>query len=72
MSRSYKKHPIATIRRSSYKKIYNRKIRRCKDPAAIRLYKKFNNSWEIRDYVSFYTGNPHKMTNEEAKMYKRK
>lgn len=52
MTHSYKKHPYCHVvkKDSSFKKIYNRRIRRrkleCPDGMS---YKKLNESWEIED-----------------------
>lgn len=55
MSHSYKKHNIYKIAGdTSYKKIFNRRLRRsdrCKDIPNGAAYKKYNNSWDIADYV---------------------
>lgn len=53
MSRSYKKHPyFLMIGDKSFKKIYNRRIRRTHlvdDIDSGGSYKKFNDSWNICD-----------------------
>lgn len=54
MSRSFKKHPYEKIGDSSYKEIYNRKLRRSsrtQDIPSGKAYKKYNDSYNIRDYV---------------------
>lgn len=60
MSRSYKKHAYIPVGDKSWKKIYNRKLRRTNKynydiPNNIGLYKRENNSWNIVDlYCGFY------------------
>lgn len=60
MSRSYKKHPITKDGgRSSKigKKLANKKVRKNVDklPSKGKAYKKIYNSWDINDYISYWT-----------------
>lgn len=50
MSRSYKKHPGWCDRNPFYKKVANRKVRRCSDVIDGSMYKKIEESWKIHDY----------------------
>lgn len=54
MSRSYRHSPwMKCAGDTEYKKIFNRKLRRCDDCQDIpdgNAYKKMNNSWDIADY----------------------
>lgn len=56
MSRSYKKHNIIKCAGdTSFKKIYNRKLRRTTKLDEIpngKAYKRMNESWEIYDFIS--------------------
>ena len=58
MSKSYKKTPMCCCKTPSLKKIYNRRIRRKKykyDISSHCYYKKMNDSWEIKDWISIYS-----------------
>jgi hypothetical protein len=60
MSRSYKKHPIIKDGGRSSKKskrLANKKVRRNVDklPPKGKAYKKIYDSWDINDYVSYWT-----------------
>lgn len=73
MSRSYKKHPCATMAKTKgMKKLFNRKIRKLKDPDAYSNYKKKNCSWDICDYKCIPDKPISEMSNEEKKDYLRK
>lgn len=58
MSRSYRHHYIfKTAGDKSFKKIFNRRLRRsskCENIPDGNAYRKYNNSWEIADYVYRY------------------
>lgn len=59
MSRSYKKSPVWTDRRNGakfWKRVSNKKVRKYKGELANgNAYKKIYDSWEIHDWVSYYT-----------------
>lgn len=60
MSRSYRKNPFYKDRYGSkalkfYKRLSNKKIRNCDDTYNHKEFKKIMNSWEIHDYVSYWT-----------------
>ena len=60
MSRSYKKTPIVKDGGKSSKKskrLANKKVRRNTDKLAIKgkSYKKIYNSWDINDYISYWS-----------------
>ena len=69
MSRSYKKHPyFLMIGDKSFKKIYNRRIRRAHladDVNSGGSYKKLNDSWDICDCKCYYPWEEFKRTNLE-------
>ena len=58
MSRSYKKHPIVKDHTSGKwgKQQGNKAVRRDKEfSSSGKDYKKIYNSWDIHDYISYYT-----------------
>ena len=59
MSRSYKKSPVYTDRPHGakyWKRVSNKKVRRYKGKLANgKAYKKIYDSWEIHDYISYWT-----------------
>lgn len=67
MSRSYKKHPYFQLAGDkSFKKIFNRRIRRNKltdDINSGSSYKKLNDSWDICDWRTYYSWNMFKKSN---------
>ena len=56
MSRSYKKTPICCYKSRTFKKLFNRKIRRKAQKYHVfshNYYKKMNDSWDICDWIFF-------------------
>lgn len=55
MSRSYKKHPVCNFVKpdGSWKKIYNRKVRRILDVPSGNWYRKLGESWNIHDWRAY-------------------
>ena len=59
MSRSYKKAPVSTDGRRKttkyFKNVANRKVRRAEGLYQGKSYRKLYNSWNIHDYISYWT-----------------
>lgn len=64
MSRSRRKPYIIIPKRSKYKgflkRLYNKRLRRLQIDSnfSYKTYRKYNNSWDIKDYIFYSPDNP--------------